>query len=257
MSYTIARREFLKTAASVALPAGGERKACILLWQGGGASHLDTFDVKPGGPFRAIPTSAAGVRISECLPRVARHMDKIAVVRSMRAEDTNHERAARLLLDGLPVPASAGSRLPMAEQCLMARRMVERGERFVMVTCPDFDTHRDLAGPLPEFDRAFAGLVADLHERRMLPRTLVVAAGEFGRSPRINAEGGRDHHAAAWSVCLAGAGVAGGRVLGATDAHGAEVIDFPVHPADLTCTVCRIAGLTPLRPGRFISELLA
>jgi len=133
----------------------------------------------------------------------------------------------------------------------MARRLVQRGERFVKVACPDFDTHTaPLDKGLAEFDRAFAALVEDLEERRMLGRTLVVAAGEFGRSPRINAQGGRDHHAAAWSVCLAGAGLAGGRVLGATDATGAEVVELPVSPEELTCTICRYSGLQPARFAR-------
>ncbi len=281
MSQTIGRRHFLRLgalpAAAAVLPAG-QPVSCILLWQGGGASHVDTFDPKPGSPFRAMETNAPGVRISEALPRTAAQMDKIAVLRSMRAGDTNHERAAAAILSALPQYAEAQpdalalalespslrnryGRTPTGERCLMARRMAQRGERFIFVSCPDFDAHQDHTRNmrdrvLPEFDRAFAALVEDLHERRMLDRTLVVAAGEFGRSPKFNEQGGRDHHAAAWSVCLAGSGVRGGRVLGATDETGERVIEMPAGPEDLACTVRRLAGFEAASRGRFIAELL-
>ncbi|MFB3828465.1 MAG: DUF1501 domain-containing protein [Bryobacteraceae bacterium] len=281
MSQTIARRHFLRLgalpAAAAVLPAG-QPVSCILLWQGGGASHVDTFDPKPSSPFRSIPANAPGVRISEALPRTAAQMDKIAVLRGMRAQDTNHERAAAAILNALPQYAEARpdalalalespslrsryGRTPMGERCLMARRMAQRGERFIYVACPDFDAHADHTRALrervlPEFDRAFAALVEDLHERRMLDRTLVVAAGEFGRTPRFNGQGGRDHHAEAWSVCLAGSGVRGGRVLGATDETGERVVEMPVSPEDLACTMRRLAGFEAAARGRFIAELL-
>ncbi len=259
-----ARRDFLRFAsalpfASLASPAPGV--SCILLWQEGGMSHLDTFDMKPAappeirGPFREIPTTVPGLRICEHLPRIAKQARHLTVIRSMQGDDTNHERASALLSGSLPPasvlePAAAGlaaespslrdryGRTPLGEACLRARRMVQAGASMVRIVHPGYDTHadhfrimRDVV--LPEFDRAFAALVEDLEERRMLATTLVIAAGEFGRSPRINAAGGRDHHARAWSVCLAGGGLPGGRVIGATDATGSEVIDAPVHPARL------------------------
>ena len=127
--------------------------------------------------------------------------------------------------------------------------MVQGGARFVRVNHAGWDTHRDHFRALrdtllPEFDRALAALIEDLHERRLLDRTLVIAAGEFGRSPRINSQGGRDHHARAWSVCMAGAGLTGGRVIGRTDATGTEVIEQPVRAMDLAVRYT-ILGLPP------------
>jgi uncharacterized protein (DUF1501 family) len=99
---------------------------------------------------------------------------------------------------------------------------------------------------LPEFDRAFAGLLQDLDQRGLLETTLVIALGEFGRTPRINRQAGRDHHASAWSIVLAGAGLRGGRVLGATDKTGGEVTDLPVSPADLVRSIHAILGADPV-----------
>src|SRR5439155_21506533 len=96
---------------------------------------------------------------------------------------------------------------------------------------------------LPEFDRGFATLLEDLHERGMLDTTLVIAMGEFGRTPKINEGAGRDHHNKAWSIVLAGAGMAGGRVLGATDKNATEVTDLPVEPEDLLYTIYSLLGV--------------
>ena len=123
---------------------------------------------------------------------------------------------------------------------------------------------------LPEFDRAFAGLIADLNQRGMLDSTLVISMGEFGRTPKVNSAAGRDHHNDCWSIAIAGAGIPGGRILGATDKYAAEVTDLPVAPEDLLCTICHILGIdptheydTPLRRpvkvnngGRIVPEIL-
>ena len=265
----LGRRDFVRIAAMGAgvFPArAAKATSCILVWQSGGCSHIDTFDPKPGAT-RSIPTRVPGIHVSECLPRIAGQMDKLTLLRSMRSSETNHERAARLFLDALkpdPAAISAGSldrespslrdrygRGPLGEACLSARRAVQAGARIVTVTHGDllYDTHANLRTlrerVLPEFDRAFAALVEDLHERRLLDTTLVVAMGEFGRSPRINATGGRDHHAEAWSVCLAGAGLPGGRVLGATDRTGAAVTEFPVEPPALLHGIRALLGIEP------------
>ncbi len=293
----MARRDFLRAGSALTLgPLAAAARArsgvaCILLWQEGGLSHLDTFDMKPDapphirGPFREIETAVAGLRISEHLPRIARQADKLTVVRSMQSGDTNHERATALLAGRLPsatvldpevrrraLDLSAESptlrdrygRTPLGEACLEARRLVQAGASMVRLTHSGYDTHsrhfetmREFV--LPEFDRAFAALVEDLEERRLLDRTLVIAAGEFGRSPRINSTGGRDHHARAWSLCLAGAGVPRGRVIGATDPNGAEVIESPVTPDDFICSVYTLLKLEPsnTRGGRIVPDLFA
>jgi hypothetical protein len=121
----IGRREFLRAASVLGLtPAislARQDTACILLWQDGGCSHLDTFDMKPGapaavrGPFREIATNVAGIRICEHLPRLARQMDKLTIIRSMQADETNHERAALALAGALP-PASPAPAVSLAAE---------------------------------------------------------------------------------------------------------------------------------------------
>ncbi len=113
---------------------------------------------------------------------------------------------------------------------------------------------------LPAFDRAFSTLITDLDDRGLLSTTLVVAMTEFGRTPRINALGGRDHHSRAWSIVLAGAGLPGGRVLGATDRTGTEVTDLPVSPEDLLRTICSVLNIRPeadRMAGRVVAPVLA
>ncbi len=145
-------------------------------------------------------------------------------------------------------------RTPVGQGALLARRLVESGVRFVTVAKGwlNYDTHGDnfnimKKALLPEFDRAFAGLLEDLHERGMLDTTLVIAMGEFGRTPKVNEAAGRDHHSKAWSIALAGAGIPGGRVLGATDKDGVQVTDLPVEPEDLLFTIYTLLGVDPAR----------
>ncbi|HUR52820.1 MAG TPA: DUF1501 domain-containing protein, partial [Gemmataceae bacterium] len=95
----------------------------------------------------------------------------------------------------------------------------------------------------PSFDTAFAALLTDLDERGLLEGTLVVATGEFGRTPHLNCNGGRDHWANAWTAIVAGGGVKGGRVIGATDAHGTEPSDRPVTPQELVATIFHAMGV--------------
>ncbi|MBL9125323.1 MAG: DUF1501 domain-containing protein [Planctomycetaceae bacterium] len=130
-----------------------------------------------------------------------------------------------------------------ATGCLMARRLVEAGVTFVEVSTGNWDTHNDnwprTAELKAQIDQPFAQLLRDLKQRGLLETTLVVWMGEFGRTPRINPRGGRDHYPKAFNVALAGGGVRGGRVIGATDPSGAEVSDRPVAVTDLFQTFCR------------------
>jgi hypothetical protein len=141
------------------------------------------------------------------------------------------------------------------QSVLLARRLVEAGTRFVTVFdgvyngqdanwdshASVFARHRDHL--LPPADQAFAALVEDLDRRGMLEETLVVALGEFGRTPKINASGGRDHWPDCYSVALAGGGVRGGAVYGESDAEGAYPASDPVRPGDLAATLFRQFGL--------------
>ncbi len=133
--------------------------------------------------------------------------------------------------------------------CLLARRLVETGVTFVEVGLGGWDTHqnnfdtcRRLSG---QADAGFANLVRDLRERNRLDRTLIIWTGEFGRTPRINANNGRDHFPRAFSIALAGGGVRGGRVIGSTGASGSDLTGRAVPVADLFCTICHSLGIDP------------
>jgi hypothetical protein len=132
--------------------------------------------------------------------------------------------------------------------CLLARRLVEAGVGFVEVYLANWDSHvrevalktRDL---MSQVDMGMSALVRDLHDRRLLDSTLIIWMGEFGRTPRINSTGGRDHHSRAWSAALFGGGIRAGQVIGATDATGTDVRDRPVSAVDFMATVCRLLGI--------------
>lgn len=142
--------------------------------------------------------------------------------------------------------------------CLLARRLVEAGTRFVTVVDSGWDTHQQIArelpdsrfagsGKLPGLDRAYSALIDDLHQRGRLESTLVLLLGEFGRTPKLNALGGRDHWPRAGFACIAGAGVQGGRLIGATNAFGESPIDRPVSPPDLAYSILQLLGVDPSR----------
>lgn len=138
----------------------------------------------------------------------------------------------------------------LGQCCLLARRLVEAGCRFVTIENGHWDTHRDNTRSLrdllvPGVDRALPALLTDLRERGLLDSTLVVLSTEFGRTPRINTMAGRDHWPNAFSIVLAGGGVKGGRVIGATDKNGAYVTDRPVTPGDMTATILQALGIDP------------
>jgi len=360
-------------------------KSLILLWMDGGPSQFDTFNPKVGspnqGPARAISTNVAGVQFADFWPQTAMMMDRLAVIRSMRTPEAEHDRAITHLRTGYPptpalryptfgslvardrevldheLPAfvrigkpriktrdvdagvlgvkyssfnvdQAGTlppnvrpvvppdtlrrRLALADRfdsqfsavggarevadkksiydrtarfvlsprletfdldreppllrdaygrtnfgqgCLLARRLVEQGVSFVEVISTGdrndagWDTHnngfRDTPYLAAEVDPAYSTLVTDLADRGMLENTLVVWMGEFGRTPKIKPDGGRDHYAKGWPVVLTGGGVRGGQVIGATDADGIDVTDRAISVADLCQTFCHVMGMKP------------
>jgi uncharacterized protein (DUF1501 family) len=133
--------------------------------------------------------------------------------------------------------------------CLMARRLLEGGATFVKVTHSNYDTHHENFDfhieQLGEFDRPFATLLDDLDRRGLLSTTLVIVMSEFGRTPTINRNYGRDHWSRAWSVALAGCGIKGGAVSGKTNANGTAVTERQVHGGHLFHTYLRALGLDP------------
>jgi hypothetical protein len=374
-------------AANAAADAKGQR-SCILLWMDGGPSQMDTFDLKPGhangGPFRAIGTAVPGIRISEHLPRIARQMGRLALVRSMHSKEGDHrlaaafahtgyaqrgpiqyptlgalvakeagmesaelpsfvsiapfrisnssshspgflgprfaplivgenlgvqnlaphagvggehldarlhlvkqmqqefvtdhpspaakshltayERAARLMrttaaraLDLDQEPAKlrdAYGRDKFGQSCLLARRLVEHGVRFIEITLGadnfnGWDTHTNNFERVQELsqvlDGGWAALIEDLKNRGLLDSTVVVWMGEFGRTPTINRDTGRDHFPSAWSAVLGGGGIKGGQVIGKTSAGGEAIVERPVSVPDLLATICVALGIDPKR----------
>lgn len=390
------------------LAAAPERQRhCILLWMTGGPSQTDTFDMKPdhtnGGEFAEVASSVPGLRMSEHLPGLARHADKLALVRGLSTREGDHGRGTYLMRTGHPprgpiryptigaslakqlatkdagnsatalsyvsvapyrafnqaafspgflgpkyAPLSVGAtdNLGTAEQdagtyanltvddlelatgvtrrrqqrrlemwhglqdrflashrtsspiahdtvyrraldlmsselvnafdldeepdevrqaygrgrfgqgCLMARRLVERGVPFVEVSLGGFsdnglgwDTHvnnfpavRDLSR---ELDDGWANLMTDLEQRGLLDRTTILWMGEFGRTPMINDNAGRDHFPAAWTCAFAGGGIAGGQAFGRTSPDGTQVEEGKVSEGDVLATLCQAVGVDP------------
>jgi hypothetical protein len=152
--------------------------------------------------------------------------------------------------------------------CLLARRLIERGCRYVQVNWADhpinnygFDNHSDNLGrlkvQLPILDRALSALVEDLVQRGMWANTLLVATGEFGRTPQINASAGRDHWPHVYSYLIGGAGISGGRVIGASDAEGAYPATEPISPTMRAASIFSLMGLdtaVQLRTANVLSD---
>lgn len=138
----------------------------------------------------------------------------------------------------------------LGQGCLLARRLVEKGVRFVEVEYGGWDHHNDIYTRLPTMativDNAVGALLRDLASKGMLDEVLVVLTTEFGRSPAINENSGRDHHPGAFSGLMCGAGIQGGSVYGASDALGHSVADKPVYPEDFNATIASAMGL-PLK----------
>jgi hypothetical protein len=395
--------EFMQLKAQGAVNPGKDIN-CIQLMLVGGPSQLDTWDMKPNapdsirGPYKPIKTNVTGIEISEIFPRMAKHADKFALLRSCyhtaaAVHDTGCQmmQTGRLFQGGLESPnygsvlrfkkgengdmpanvlipymiGQLGGNLPhgdtagflgkgydpfvlnadpsehnfkvpdmlppeyisavrvdrrrswrqMIDQsvgyfeesnqdsklmdatfnqaytlmtsakareafeltqepddvrkrygmnrfgqgCLLARRLVERGVRFVTVNMFEtvfnditWDIHgsapfspiscySDLVGPM--FDNAYSSLLEDLSDRGLLSNTMVLATGEFGRTPRINPAGGRDHWPQCWTTVFAGGGIKGGQVVGASDRIGAAPQDRPVMPSHIAATVYKCLGI--------------
>lgn len=223
--------------------------------------------VQSRGELLSVLERAAGPAL---LPRV---QDEIvggnqATARAMLA-DPQALRALELEREPPSIRARYGEG-KFAQSLLLARRLVEAGVSLVTVNYDDesaldkvspfWDTHHQNFPKLrerlaPRFDRAFSALLDDLHQRGLLDSTLVVVTGEFGRSPRVGQftqnnmteKTGRDHWPHAFTVLLAGGGVRGGQVYGATDEQGGHVKDRPVTPADLAATIFHHLGVDPRR----------
>lgn len=174
---------------------------------------------------------------------------KTTYERAVKLMNSKEAKAFDISQEPTAVSAKYGSG-KFAQGVLMARRLVEVGVPFVEVSLGGWDTHQDnferiknLSG---QIDSPMAALVADLKERGLLDSTLIIWAGDFGRTPNINAWGakpGRDHYPRAWSLGMWGGGMKGGRVVGKTDGEGATVVEQKTTSPDFLATVCELMGI--------------
>jgi hypothetical protein len=167
-------------------------------------------------------------------------------------------------------------RTPFGQSCLLARRLIEAGVRFVSIDFGGWDTHRNnfeqlKTNRLPTLDKGLASLLSDLSERGLLGRTAVLMTGEFGRTPKVNANAGRDHWARAMSIVMAGAGIKGGQVIGKTNDKGEEPAERHLKPEDVAASFYAALDIDPhkeyhtpsgrpvhlVRDGKVIEELFA
>ncbi len=206
--------------------------------------------------------SDRAVRRRDALRQLNRFEETVEnLSRDERALDSFYERSYRLMTSARAREAfdlrreRTGLRedygmTSLGQCCLLSRRLVEAGCRFVSIENGHWDTHRENTRSLrdllaPSLDKALAALVGDLDQRGMLDSTLVVLTTEFGRTPRINSMAGRDHWPQAFSIVMAGGGVRPGIVLGATDRIGAAVTDRPITPGDMAATILHGIGIDP------------
>jgi len=195
--------------------------------------------------------------------------------------------AAKAAFDLTKEPAATRAKYgprSIGQSTLLARRLIEADVPFVSINYPGWDTHDNLytrlkegytgaqvpQGLIPSLDLALSALLDDLVDRGLLAETLIIVMGEFGRTPKLNTQGGRDHWPRVFSVLLAGGGVPGGQVIGSSDATGESPQDHPVTPADLAASIYTLLGIDPQqllhtadgrpvhvsRDGRVVKELV-
>jgi len=227
-----------------------------------GVQHAPFIVLDPNRPPDNLTTSVADQRLNRRLNLMRELEEPFAesgAANQVRDHQTLYGQTARFVLSprvrsfNLELEPEnvreAYGRSPYGQGCLMARRLVEAGVPFVEVQSSGWDTHGNelpsLQRLIPPVDRGTAALLHDLKERGLLERTLVIWMGEFGRTPRINVNAGRDHFPQAFNLALAGAGVRGGQVIGATNQLGTEVALRPVTVPDLFVTFYRALGINP------------
>jgi uncharacterized protein (DUF1501 family) len=273
------RRDFFRVGSlgflGIAAAAGvssAKAQSVILLWLEGGPSHVDTWDPKSNSAFKAISTNVPGIQVSELLPQVARRMDKLAIVRSMHTKGNDHPQGTHYAITGYePNPAmhfpSIGSIIaketgprngvppnvltPQWERNRQYEEYFRAGARFVTAAgfhSNSWDTHskndeghRDRL--CPPLDRTLAALIDDLDERGLPATTVVIAMGEFGRTPFVNPDRGRDHYPSCWSLVMGGGGIKGGQVVGASDETGSNVTSRATSMGDVFATIYKAFGI--------------
>jgi len=235
----------------------------------------------PGGVDDARFTERKSI-----LATVDDHFRKLEKSDSLHAMDTFYQRAYSMISSQNAREAFDMSKEPdhlkdqygrnqAGMRMLMARRLVEGGVRFVSMTYGGWDHHvginRGFQQQMPQFDKAFAALIRDLDDRKLLDSTIVMVSSEFGRTPKINQTEGRDHWPKCFSIVLAGGGFKRGQIYGASDSTGAEPDSDPLTVEDMSATFYHQLGIDPtkrlmspgnrpidiVRGGRVVPELLA
>lgn len=253
-------------AQQIADPAA-ELPSVVSIGMTEGAGFLgvdyEPFNVdNPGEPPRNLNRAVAEPRLRRRLG-LLNELENEFAARGAETAVTNHRqlygKASKLVLS----PDSAVFRFDdeskdlqerygnsqFGKGCLLARRLVESGVTYVEIRSNGWDTHQDNFEKISELagtvDPAGATLIADLKQRGLLERTMVVWMGEFGRTPRVNGRGGRDHYPRAFNAWAAGGGVKGGQVIGSTSADGSAVEDRPVSVPDLFSSICHALRVDP------------
>ena len=222
------------------------------------------FVPSPGDkdPYLAFPEGIAEVRGNKRLEVLARFNQRFAgnsTDERLKSTETSIDDAVRLMrspaleaFEFNKVPAATLERYgnnPFGRGALLAKRLVEKGVRFVQINRGGFDTHTNVFPAMRNhgevMDPALASLIQDLAESGMLEKTMVVMLSEFGRTPKINEDTGRDHWASVFSGFFAGGGVRGGQVIGSSDEDGAMPKDRPVKVQDLHASICHAIGIDP------------
>ena len=213
-------------------------------------------------PYLAFPEGIAEVRGNKRLETLAKYNQRFtgdSTDARLRSTETSIEEAVSLMrspaLEAFELSKESPKTLarygntPFGRGALLAKRLVEKGVRFVQVNRGGFDTHTANFDAMRDhgevMDPALASLISDLAETGMLKKTLVIMLSEFGRTPRINKDVGRDHWASVFSCFLAGGGIQGGMVHGSSDEDGAEAKDQPVKVQDIHATICHALGINP------------
>jgi hypothetical protein len=174
---------------------------------------------------------------------------KAVYSKTVRMMNSRYQNAFNLDQES-PAVKDAYGRGSFGSGCLMARRLVELGVTYVEVSLDGWDTHTNNFDTLsrrllPELDKGMSSLIQDLERRHLLATTTIVWMGEFGRTPRINQNAGRDHWPRSWSVVIGGGGMKKGQVIGATDKDGVDVVDHPISVQDLIATMTKTMGMNP------------
>jgi hypothetical protein len=243
---------------------------CISINSGGegagflGMAHSPLVVNNPNGKIAnlepPLPKDSAGMRMDRRLQMLSLTENnflpshgqsavdhKAVYAKTVRMMNSRYTKAFRL--DDEPAAVrDAYGRGSFGSGCLMARRLVEAGVTYVEVSLGGWDTHADAFNTLstrlqPELDKGMGTLVGELAQRGLLDNTMVVWMGEFGRTPKINQNGGRDHWPRSWSVVMGGGGLKGGQAIGATDKDGVDIIDQPVGVMDLVATMSKGMGI--------------